>query len=238
MSFKYPPNFFQNIFYQLYKDRVPTIVQIGVCDGVYNDPIHLLIKKHFPNSKLILIEPQPFLAQVIKDNYAFNPNVTIESVAIGSPGELSLYQLKEEYYELFAKRVPGVPAYRLPAGSVSADKQHMVKRLTGNLPCSINIDEAISELKVPCINLDSLLSKYKISNYDLLQIDTEGFDDEVIYHSSIDKFSPTLIHFEYCHLNNVRLENLKSYLVNLGYELHIYNDEDALALKGVSLSMK
>ena len=238
MTLKYPKNFFQNIFYQLYKDKDPNIVQIGVCDGVYNDPIHLLVKNHFPNSKLILIEPQPFLAPVIKDNYAFNPNVAIESIAIGSSGELTLYQLKEEYYELFEKRVPGVPAYRLPAGSVSADKQHMVKRLTGNLPSNINIDDAIAELKVPCVNLDYILSKHKISNYGLLQIDTEGFDDEVIYHSSIDKVSPTLIHFEYCHLNNVRLENLKSYLANFGYELHIYNNEDALALKGVSLSMK
>jgi len=29
MSLKYPQNFFQNIFYQLYKDKEPTIVQIG-----------------------------------------------------------------------------------------------------------------------------------------------------------------------------------------------------------------
>jgi len=102
---------------------------MGVCNGVYNGPIRLLIKNYFPIPKLILIEPKLYLAPFIKDNYAFNPNVFIESVAIGSSGELTLYQLKEQYYELFVKRVPGVTAYRLPAGSVSADKQHMVKRL-------------------------------------------------------------------------------------------------------------
>lgn len=174
---------------------MPIIVQVGACDGYYNDPIHLLVKKCFPLSKLILKVPQSFLKPILAKNYAFNPNVKIETVAIGKNGKLKLFKLKDKFYDFFLKNKKNIPSYRFPAGSVSVSKQHIFNRLNGNLPKWINIQDAIIEFEVPSVNLSLILSKYTINEYDLLQIDAEGYDDEVIYNSSINQIKPRFIHF-------------------------------------------
>lgn len=54
---------------------------------------------------------------------------------------------------------------------------------------------------------------------DVLQIDAEGFDDQVIYASDIEKFLPPVINFEYGNLPPQRAKELSKYLAAHGYVL-------------------
>ena len=57
--------------------------------------------------------------------------------------------------------------------------------------------ECIIEEKVVCISLDKLIDKYSVSKIDLLQIDTEGYDYEIISNMDFSRIKPRIIHFEH-----------------------------------------
>ena len=58
------------------------------------------------------------------------------------------------------------------------------------------VSAAIEEIAVPARTLPSLLDKYAIRDIGLLQIDTEGFDFEVIKMINFEKSKPVIINFE------------------------------------------
>jgi hypothetical protein len=65
---------------------------------------------------------------------------------------------------------------------------------------------------------------------DLLQVDAEGFDDEVIYNSDIDVTKPHLINFEAASLSADRHERLSKFLSERGYHLTPHGT-DTLAIR-------
>ncbi len=64
----------------------------------------------------------------------------------------------------------------------------------------------------------------------MLQIDTEGYDDEVIYNSDLDFFKPNCINFEYKNLSKTKLDNLIKFLEKKSYEILFYENSDCLAV--------
>ena len=57
--------------------------------------------------------------------------------------------------------------------------------------------EAIIKQKVQCISLNSLLKEHQVTKVDLLQIDTEGYDLEIILNLDFKVIKPKIIHFEH-----------------------------------------
>ena len=83
--------------------------------------------------------------------------------------------------------------------------------------------------------LTNIFQKYKLNmsefkNLDLLRIDAEGYDDEVIYNSSIDFLKPKFINFEYKNLTKLKFENLIKYLEQNSYDCLRYRSNDCLAV--------
>ena len=74
-------------------------------------------------------------------------------------------------------------------GIASFNKEHFKK---SNIP-----QNAIIEEKIACTSINDLMTKYKISDIDLLQIDTEGYDKEIIFDIDFTKISPSIIRFEH-----------------------------------------
>jgi hypothetical protein len=56
-------------------------------------------------------------------------------------------------------------------------------------------------LKVPCMPLPALLKKRSVPHVDLLQIDTEGFDYQVLKLFDFNRMKPRIVQFEHIHLN-------------------------------------
>jgi FkbM family methyltransferase len=225
-------NLFQDALIHFYKKVPATIIQIGACDGRINDPIYQLVRNQIQSNTIVLIEPQPELIDILKENYAFHKDVRIENVAIGEPGDLILYRLKQEYWSKFERTyLKDAPTYRVPSGFVSSNYQHVLKHIEGKLPKETLIAETIEELKVPSKQLKEILESHNIKKIDILQIDVEGHDDTVLYHSNIDKYKPKIIHFEHMHLKTQNKHTLYKFLEKQGYNVCEYSSSDTMATR-------
>lgn len=225
-----PYDLFQQLLKKLYADKPASIVQIGVCDGVINDPIYEVIKNDILTKKIVLIEPQESLAKIISENYSFHKNKEIVCCAVGQPGKLRLFQLKEKYHDVFTRAyLQEAPSYRVPAGFVSSDYKHVIKHVEGKLPQGLSYEDAIEAVSVESKNLKSILDGFNQTSFDVLQVDVEGMDDEVIYNCDLGHFYPTVLNFEHMHLSTERKRRLFNYLMSLGYNIYEYSASDTLA---------
>jgi len=114
-------------------------------------------------------------------NYRKCPSITCINKAIhNTKEEMPLY------------RVDPAKADRLPdwtKGIASFDPDHHKR---SNIPSGCMITES-----VPCISFARLVADYAIEKIDLLQIDTEGYDVEILMDIDFDSIRPTIIHFEH-----------------------------------------
>lgn len=192
-----------------------TVIQIGANDGITHDPIHKFIKRD--NWKGVLLEPQKHVFdQYLSKIYRNNKGITTINAALGeTDGHLNLYKI-------------GFSNARWATGLATFDKSVLEKAFTSghvaknaakeNVAIPSNPDEHIVAEKVPLISAETLLSTYQIDKIDLLQIDTEGFDYEVIKMFDIKKTKPGLIVFESSHLPKETLAEAVAYLQENNYE--------------------
>lgn len=214
-------------------NSMATIVQIGANDGRINDPIYRLMNRFRADTRILLIEPQDDVVVHLKQSYQFHRHARIWNGAIGPAHSIRLYRLKPEYHACFTRRyLEDSPAYRVPTGFTSASHDHVLQHVTGNLPAGLDPADAIECITRPCSRLGPVLAAAGFAGTppDIVQIDTEGMDDETIYASDLDVLKPSVINFEHRHLSRGRRHDLQDFLHALGYRIHRYSESDALAL--------
>lgn len=206
------------------------IVQVGANDGAINDPLYEFVRQHADRTQIVLVEPQPLLRPYLSENYSFHPNATIVSCAVGPEGSLHLYAVAPHVWPLL--KVPyarGWPPYRAPSGVTSPSRDHVARWLSRHLK-NYDVDAAIEEHVVRCLPLTALLRESAMRRVDVLQVDAEGFDDEVIYHSMTPELRPTIVHFEASALSRDRFDRLARFLADQHYVLHA-SGRDCLAVR-------
>lgn len=213
---------FQNAFMSLLSCHEKLrVVQVGANDGRLNDPAYDLMKVFANRTEALLIEPQSILIPFLTENYSFHPHCQIYNGAIGPEGTLRLFSIDPSMWpRLKAPQDPLWPAYRAPSGVASTSRAIVHAWLVKNLPDRQLIDEAIQETTISSTPLLPLLKQMNFpTRIDVLQIDTEGFDDQVIYNCSIDITKPRIIHFESTHLGPEKHEALSASLTAANYVL-------------------
>ena len=80
-------------------------------------------------------------------------------------------------------------------------------------------DYIISE-DVYCTTIEDLLIKHNFKSIDLLQIDTEGFDFEIIKTINFSVLKPTMISFENMHLSKSDIIKCEKLLKTNGYLIY------------------
>lgn len=202
------------------------VVQVGANDGITNDPIHKFIKRD--RWKGVLLEPQPTVFHhFLKRIYKNHEGLHVICAAIGhEDGHQKLYKI-------------GFSEMRWATGLASFSKKKIedlfengiVDKNCQKLGISIpeSPEERISYELVDVISPDTLVRKYEISHIDLLQIDTEGFDLEVIEIFDIPKTKPGTIIFENESLAPDVLNNCYQKLQDQGYRLKEFG-RDTLAM--------
>lgn len=153
-------------------------IQIGTNNG--NDNFRKLVIKDKPDT-VILIEPNPNLINEIKNNYKDIPNVTILNNALYyTDTECSLYIPKCNIYGIASNgcKYTDLHFSLCPMNDWGHEKEDMV------------------EIKTQGITFDTLLKNYNITNIDYLQIDTEGFDSEIIQMIPFEKYNIDVIRYE------------------------------------------
>jgi FkbM family methyltransferase len=170
-------------------------LQIGANDGVSGDPIRKYITQF--HWRGILVEPLPKVFAKLIENYKSEPQLLFENAAIAKcDGVAKLYTTNEQ----------GI-------GSCQAtlNQDILRKRVGYRAP--------IQELTIPAMSIPTLISKHGIKRVDLAQIDTEGYDFEIIKLIDEAQLRPTVLHFEHVHLSGDERRQCFSFLRARGYRL-------------------
>ncbi len=175
------------------------IIQIGANDGERFDILNKFIKKYYP--KVIFVEPIKSSFEDLKKNYLDQKDLFFENSAISVDNTISqLFKVKDTALGFYDEHVIGITSF---------DKNHLIKH-------GIKRKHIISQ-NINSISINELLQKYSVKNFDLLFIDTEGYDGEIV----IDFLKKTeirpIIIFEYIHINKISFEKTLNILNNKKY---------------------
>jgi FkbM family methyltransferase len=219
-----------NFFEMYFALKRPFVVQIGTNDGKTHDSLYRYITKYqLPG---LLVEPQPDIFQVLKENYKENKNLQFANVAVGDKnGEIPFYRIKPELV------IPGME-YKASSGS-SFYREQIVGNVKNRLPplgnnilksVSNNPDDYIQEISIKVNTLDLLLHEYGVTKIDFLLIDCQGFDYKILKQIDFEKFSPDIINFEHGLLCPEELQESQKILKNHGFGYFIH-EADTCAYK-------
>lgn len=178
---RHRPDFFIPLLYhRLRQQRTLFFVQIGANDGRRADPIHDFLAINRRRMAGLVIEPVSSYFAQLKQTYAAFPNITPLQLAIHhSATELTMYKADPSF--------PGLPDWA--HGIASLDPDH--HRRSGLPP------EAIITESVACRRLEQVLADQQIKQLDLLQIDTEGYDLQLLDTIDLEQVNAGIIRFEH-----------------------------------------
>jgi FkbM family methyltransferase len=187
-------------------------VQVGANDGRRADPIHPFVERF--GLRGILLEPQPELFQKLRETYAHRPDlVLLEAAVAPHDGTISLHRVRPDP-ETIRTWVTGIASLDREVFAANAARSGM--------------ESHVESISVRSIRPQTLLSQYQVPRISLLQIDTEGYDYEVIKLFDVPTIRPEMIHFEHKHLPRRSWEECLEMLVSQGYQIS-YTFEDTLA---------
>lgn len=191
-------------------------VQIGANDGIRSDPLnHLIMEYHLEG---ILVEPLPDLFEQLRQNYASEPQLSFENCAIAtSDGERIMCRIS-----------PNACVPEWAHGQATFNKDRIL-RVAKELGLG---KEYLEEIEVPTLTLRTLFRKYRIQKVSLLQIDTEGYDYEILKMAFATQVYPEIINFEYIHLSWEDRMKSKEMLIEEGYRFMDIG-RDTLAVREV-----
>ena len=187
-------------------------IQIGANDGIRADPIRKLVLRH--HLKGILVEPLDDFYQELKYNYQSEEQLIFENVAIAAThNDILLYRFNHD---------APVPDY---AHGMATTEKETITRLASKW----KMDDQVEEIRVKSMTYKDLLLKHDVDSVSLLQIDTEGYDFEIIKMVIDGGSLPSVINYEFDRLTpEDRLESYKM-LTEKGYHF-IHDRWDTLAI--------
>ena len=220
-------------------NRTINIVQVGANDGVNGDPIHEFICNYNDQIKLLAIEPQKESYNRLKENYSKYKNIFFCNKAIGDGREKTFYTYNEKFIILRKKTniFHAIKSHKIEEnvdGYSSFEKEPLARKIKKEKK---NPDEYIIQKNIKTYSLESVYSEFNgnFDNVDFLQIDAEGYDDEVIYNSSLENKKYKYINYEFKYFSEERLKKLHNYLHLNNYKIIRWKKSDELAYKENSI---
>lgn len=196
-----------------------TIIQIGSHVGnTCNDPIFNTI--NYNNTKLILVEPVPYLFEELKKNYREkypnNKNIFFINKAISNfigEIEMTIPSEKNDFskFPLWASQLASVNPY------------HALSHINTLL---------VEKIIVKTTTISEIIKEYGITQIDLLHTDTEGHDYTILMNYNFE-IKPIKIMFEHKHMDGVfkigiKYKELVNKLLRLGYKKIDQTEEDSI----------
>lgn len=205
------------------------VLQIGANDGLINDPIHKFIRRDRWCG--VLLEPQRelFENRLVKLHQKSEGIQLVNAALASEKGELTLYKIA------FSEK-------RWASGLATFDKSVLLKAFSSGLvdrKCERygeqkpdNPDDWVKEEKVDVLSFRDLYERYDLANTRLVQIDTEGFDFEIIKCLDFDLIQPDIIVYESEHLPSEELNACRALLKGKGYEIGEYGRNELAYIPG------
>ena len=195
------------------------LVQIGANDGKTFDPIYRSLVKN-TNWEALLVEPVPYIFNQLKQNYPSHSRFRFENVAINDGTSQVFYSIRREAED----NIENLPYWYYQLGSF--EKENILKHFDGLL------EPYLEPIMLKGLTLKDLFLKHNLGYFDLLNIDTEGYDWKILSQLDLVKHSPTLIIYEHKHLSDrERAQSLrfleKNYHVFKCCFINIYTKKDS-----------
>lgn len=215
------------LFSENKKNNLTKIIQVGANEGTKSDYLNNVLKTYGENISVLFIEPQLNLKNVlIKNTKSLCKKTDYAFVAINSNKLSSL--------ELF---IPNQSIFPNTTTIASFDKNQIIKRLRKfhGIKKPVLNKHYFPEI-VPQKTLSEVAKEW--NNYegkdkicDVLVVDTEGYDDQVIYSIDNPKNLPKIISFEWKNLTHQKFINLKIFLEDNQFKVFKWSKADAIAIK-------
>ena len=154
-------------------------IQIGANDGIASDPIRRFVTRN--DVAGLVVEPLKDIFTKLTANYRDFPKV--------KPVNVALHQTAKSIELHRVDPVKGAHLGEWAQGIASIRKDHHALSQT---PGAVMISET-----VPCVTLTELIEQHGVARVDLLQIDTEGYDREIIKMIDFQRHQPAIIRFEH-----------------------------------------
>ena len=191
-----------------------TFFQVGGYDGIAGDPIGDIARAR--GWRGVICEPQPHAFGKLRQTYSKSPRIKLENVAIApETGTRPLYYVKPG--------TPGVPDWVFQLSSFNPN--HVTAKSTG----IDGLDQHVESCQVPCVPLSLMFRDHGLEQLDLLQIDTEGFDFEVLKLVPFKQVRPQIINFEHRHLSQSDKADAAHLLISNGYRV-VFAEYDMVGL--------
>lgn len=184
-------------------------VQVGANDGVRFDGLYATVTAH--RCAGLVIEPLPDMFKRLQFNYADYPVIAVNKAVHATAKSMDLYRASPDHHR-------GLPDWA--SGLASFNREHL---LTHGVP-----EGAISVESVHCASLMEILIEHRCLDANLLQIDTEGYDAEVLRMIDFDRFRPQLIKYEHKNLSLLDRHGMVTLLTQRGYRVK-RQGEDTIA---------
>lgn len=194
------------------------IVQIGA-NRAY-DNLSNIVYQYNPEliNSLVIVEPLSLHNSSIQSCYQkYSSKLHIENIIIS---DIDTPTNKLWYH-------PNDLAHQNAAELASLNKEHSL-----NIRSYYKAEE-VSFIELPNLTANQLFEKYNLNTIDILYIDTEGFDDKIIYSIDFKRYNITTIYYENLHIDR---ERLRSFLSKLSYKIEINTQNDPycdMATRGV-----
>ncbi|MGD0581913.1 MAG: FkbM family methyltransferase [Bacteroidales bacterium] len=195
------------------RDRV-TVVQIGANDGINNDPIHKFIKKdHWQG---VLLEPQRSVYEkYLRPLYAKTEGIEVLNAALDTAdGQKPIYKIAVSD----SRWATGLSSFSREVLEAAIRSGYVERQaIKEGAPLPDKKEDYITEEKVECISTETLIKRNGLEKIDWLQIDTEGFDFEIIKMFNIGITRPEVIVCENLHFTPEQQQDCMNYLEGEGY---------------------
>jgi FkbM family methyltransferase len=153
-------------------------LQIGANDGMSFDWLYEFVTSNRVTG--VVVEPLADFFAELCHNYRNHPQVVPVNAAIHRTArEVDIYRVDP--------KAKGLPSWTKGIASVNPD--HHQKSGTAS--------ENIIVERVRCITMQELFEQQAITHIDYLQIDTEGYDSEILNMIDYRVFKPSIIKFEH-----------------------------------------
>ena len=202
-------------FARIYRDAF--FIQVGANDGTGEDPLTQSVA-HWQWSG-IMIEPVPYVFERLERTYGTHPRIRLANVAIADHDGV-----QEMYFLAEADADAAVPDWYDKLGSLRKD---VILKHTDSIP---DIEQRLTALEVACVTFDTLCRDHDVNHVDLVQIDTEGYDFEIIKLIDLERLRPMIVMFENYHMDLATHDACLTHMRAHGYE-HLSDGMDTVCLR-------
>ena len=226
-----PPEIDSRAFLRYYAQRKRRLrepvqcLQIGANDGVTKDPVNPYLQGFGWHG--LLVEPLPAVfAGPLSKTYAGNPRVALANVAIApDEGVMPLYRVGISD----ARWATGLSSFCRESIEEHIENGYIEKKARQEgVDLPDDPEQIIDVVEVRTTTVERLLDQHEVEHFDVLCIDTEGFDYEILKLVDLDRFTPEVIFFESKNLSDEDFTEVQATLRAHGYTLY-WDNGDTIA---------